>query len=114
MPNKRSGHHERTQAERTQAHLLWEQTGSVVDYEIGDWDCKPGVLEAILAILSTGSAVFLRPGSGGRAVGIAVWEGDTRHAPKWVYDASELDDWAEWVRQRAEERKVRVKPPTSA
>jgi hypothetical protein len=50
-------------------------------------------------VLSTGAAIFARPGSGGRAIGIAIWEGDTRHPAKWLYEASELDDWSQLIRK---------------
>jgi len=78
-----------------QRRLLFEMLGENEGAGLRQWDPKAGpFLEAILGILASGAAVFLRPGSGGRAIGVAIWEGDTRHPAKWVYEAEELDDWS--------------------
>lgn len=90
-----------TPAVLDQRRLLWEMTGSIGGEGLRQWDPKAqSVVDALLAVLSTGAALFLRPGSGGRAVGIAIWEGDTRHPAKWLYEAQELDDWSLLILER--------------
>jgi hypothetical protein len=87
-----------TPAKVEQQRLLWEQTGSFDGNGLEQWDPKTQELvDAILTVLSTGSSVFIRPGSGGRSLGIAIWEGEVRHKPKWIYDAEEMDQWAEGI-----------------
>jgi hypothetical protein len=72
---------------------------------VSEWDPKTEALvQALLEIVSSGSTVVLRPGSGGRALGVAIWEGDERHAPMWCYDAEELDHWAARVLAMIEQR----------
>jgi hypothetical protein len=76
-----------------QRRILWEMTGENEGDGLRQWDPKAvEVLDALLGIVSTGAVVLLRPGSGGRALGIAIWEGDVRHPAKWCYESSELDD----------------------
>jgi len=78
--------------------LIWAQTGGRNEPALSEWDPKASQLvEALLGVLGTGSTVVIRPGSGGRSVGVAIWEGDYRHPPKWCYEAVELDDWAAGV-----------------
>lgn len=90
-----------TPARQEQRRLLFEMLGENEGAGLRQWDPKAGPLvEALLGILSEGAAVFLRPGSGGRAIGVAIWEGDTRHPAKWVYEAEELDDWALLILKR--------------
>jgi len=84
-----------TPAVQAQRRLLFELVGEHEGEGLRQWDPKAvPLVEAILGIVSTGAAVFIRPGSGGRALGIAIWEGDTRHPAKWLYEVQELDDWA--------------------
>jgi hypothetical protein len=84
-----------------QRRILWEMTGESEGNGLRQWDAKAeGVLDALLGVVSTGSVVLLRPGSGGRALGIAIWEGDVRHPAKWLYEAAELDDWARLILKR--------------
>jgi len=90
-----------TPAQQEQRRLLWAMTGVVEGESLRQWDPKAQAFaEAILDILSTGAAIFMRPGSGGRAIGIAIWEGDTRHPAKWLYEASELDEWSQLIRKQ--------------
>jgi hypothetical protein len=72
---------------------------------LADWDpkCEP-LVQALLEVLSSGCAVMLRVGSGGRAVGIQIYEGDYKHPPKWIYEAEELDTWAEGINQLVQAR----------
>lgn len=84
-----------TPAVADQRKVLWEMTGSHEGDGLRQWDPKAvTVLEALLGIVSTNAVVMLRPGSGGRALGIAIWEGDVRHPATWFYETSELDEWA--------------------
>lgn len=84
-----------------QRRILWEMTGENEGDGLRQWDAKSGdVLDALLGIVSTGAVVLLRPGSGGRALGIAIWEGDVRHPAKWLYESAELDDWARLILKR--------------
>lgn len=95
-----------SQAKSDQQRLLWEQTGEIGNGGLADWDPKTvDLVTALLGILDTGSAIFLRPGSGGRAIGVAIWEGDVRHPAKWVYDAEELDQWADTILSRLNRRR---------
>jgi len=84
-----------TPARQEQRRLLFDMTGQHDGESLRQWDPKAEPLvDALLGIASTGAAVFVRPGSGGRALGIAIWEGDTRHPATWFYEAEELDEWA--------------------
>ncbi len=84
-----------------QRKVLWEMSGEVEGNSLRQWDPKlEDLVEALLGIVSTGAVVMMRPGSGGRALGVAIWEGDVRHPVKWFYEASELDDWSQLVRKR--------------
>jgi hypothetical protein len=90
-----------TPIRQEQRRLLFEMVGEAEGEGLRQWDPKAAPLvEAILGILASGAAVFLRPGSGGRAIGVAIWEGDTRHPARWVYEAEELDDWARIILKR--------------
>lgn len=93
-------------AKQEQQKLLWLQTGTHEGETLADWDPKAQPLvQALLEVLATGATVVLRPGSGGRSFGIAIWEGDVRHAPKWLYDNEEVDQWAESINDIAEARR---------
>lgn len=84
--------------EKELAHLIYLQTGSVPDYLIPTWEPRyQEFVDALLEILGQGHTLVLRPGSGGRALGIAIWNGDSRPPAKWFYDQDELDAWADMV-----------------
>jgi len=96
-------------AQQAQRHLLWEQTGAVEGELLRQWDPKTEPLvAAILEVLDSGASVFIRSGSGGRAIGIAIWEGEERHKPTWVYEAEELDAWAAGINHIAAKRRGEV------
>lgn len=89
-----------------QQHVLWDIPGGQVVDTIDRWDPKTEVFtQAILEIVATGATVVVRPGSGGRSVGIAIWEGDFRHPPKWLYLTEELDEYCESILQHAQLRR---------
>lgn len=102
IPVARANKGQQPTAKQDQQKLLWLQTGEHQGVTLADWDPKPEpFVQALLEVLATGATVVLRPGSGGRSFGIAIWEGDVRHAPKWLYDNEEVDDWASWVNEHA-------------
>lgn len=99
MPRPNKG--QQTTAKSDQARLLWGTAGRRHEPTLAEWDPKAEPFtQALLEILASGATVVLRPGSGGRSFGIAIWEGDERHAPKWLYDNQEVDEWAAWVNER--------------
>lgn len=80
----------------------WEQTGELPNYKLSDWDPDTAALsQAILELMSSGATVVLRPGSGGRAVGIAIWLGDNRPPAKWFGDHDELNAWTRAIVEAA-------------
>lgn len=96
VPRPKSGNQPTAKSE--QARLLWGSGGGRHTPTLSEWDPKPDpFVQAILEVLSSGATLVLRPGSGGRSFGVAIWEGDDRHPPRWLYDNDEVDDWAMWV-----------------
>lgn len=78
--------------------LVYQQFGSYNQPGLKDWDPKQvQLVEALLQVLSDGATLMIRPGSGNRSIGIAIWEGENRWPPTWCYDAEEVDSWAENV-----------------
>jgi len=103
MPRRGKG--DETPAAKEQRVLLWGSYGKIAQPELSSWDPKQEpLIEALLTVVESGATLVLRPGSGGRALGLAIWEGDFRHPPVWVYTAAELDDWASEVIERARGR----------
>jgi len=99
MPGRRSP--KETPARSAQNQLLWAQDPSGSFAGVGNWEPRgEEFTEALLQVLETGSAILLRPGSGGRAIGIAIWEGDTKHPATWCYDDEELNMWAKGILDR--------------
>jgi hypothetical protein len=94
MARDRRGPRE-TPAKLEQNRLMWGTFGKGAALSIAAWDCKSAdLVQALLEVAATGSTVVLRPGSGGGALGIAIWEGDTRWPPTWCYTSEEVDAWA--------------------
>lgn len=80
-------------------HLLWAQTGRVAVYKVNDWDPDAAAfLDACLQIVASGATVVIRPMGGGTGMGIAIWEGDVRHAPAWLREDADLDAWSQGIR----------------
>lgn len=107
MPHKPAASKPKAVTEERQ--LIWAQFGAYNHATVGDFDPKNDPLvEALLYVVSTGATLVLRPGSGGRSLGIAIWEGDYRGAPQWLYDSEEVDNWAATVlsQKRAAEAKA--------
>ena len=96
MPRKATN--QKPAAVTRERQLIWEQFGSYNFATVGDFDPKPEPLvEAVLHVIATGATIVIRPGSGGRSLGIAIWEGDFRGTPQWLYDSEEVDEWARKV-----------------
>jgi hypothetical protein len=77
---------------------IMDQLGGVPDYTCADWDPDMQAFgQAILEVVAKGGTLFVRSGSGGQSVGIAIWEGDTRHPAKWLQDADGINAWAQAV-----------------
>lgn len=96
-------------AKRDQRRLLWAQLGETDAPALHHWDPDTSALcQAVLEVLATGATVVFRPGSGGRSVGVAIWEGDDRHPPTWLYEDDELTAWARKVCDRARGERERA------
>jgi len=77
---------------------IMQELGGVPDYTCADWDPDMQAFgQAILEVVGQGGTLFVRSGSGGQSVGIAIWEGDTRHPAKWLQDAEGINQWAQAV-----------------
>lgn len=75
-----------------------QQLGGVPDYTCADWDPDMQAWgQALLEVVAQGGTLFIRSGSGGQSLGIAIWEGDTRHPAKWLQDADGIDAWSHAV-----------------
>lgn len=84
-----------TPAKLEQNRLMWATYGRDARIMPVSWEVKEAQFaEAVLAIVSSGASVFLRSGSGGGAVGVAIWEGDVRHPATWCYTSEDLDAWS--------------------
>jgi hypothetical protein len=102
MPRDR-GKPKETPEKLAQNRLMWGTFGKGTKISVASWDPKQvEVVQAILEVVASGSTVVLRPGSGGGALGIAIWEGDTRWPPVWCYTSEEMDAWANGVLERVE------------
>lgn len=85
---------------------MWGIPGADTVPAVDSWDPKTDVLaDALLAIVASGATVVLRPGSGGRSIGVAIWEGDFRHPPTWLYDSEEMDNWGQAILRAARTNK---------
>lgn len=104
MPRKGAGGQPTPVSE--QRVLMWGMQGANIPPSLTEWDPKTEPLvQAVLEVVATGATLVFRPGSGGRSIGVAIWEGDQRWAPNWVYDTEELDDWAQGILMVAKARK---------
>lgn len=84
----------------------WQQTGTQFEYKLSEWDPDTAiVVQAILELLEDGLTVVIRPGSGGRAIGIAIWQGDNRPPAKWFGDQDEMNAWCTTIVEAAIARK---------
>lgn len=91
-------------AARQRHESLWyDNFGSPPENHLTSWDPDASrFFEAIAAIAASGATSVIRPGSGGRSLGIAIWEGDDRHPPIWFHEHEELDAWTARILERAE------------
>lgn len=84
----------------------WAQTGAEPEYVLHMWDPDTAVVvQSLLELLSDGLTVVFRPGSGGRSIGMAVWQGDNRPPAKWLYDQDEWNAYAENIVKAAAARR---------
>lgn len=84
-----------------QNRLMWGTFGPTTVLSVTSWDAKQvQLVDAILEVVASGSTLVVRPGSGGGAIGIAIWEGDHRHPPVWCYTSDDVDAWAAGVLDR--------------
>lgn len=85
-----------------QNRLMWEIGGKDARILITGWDPKQvQLVEALLEVVASGATLVFRPGSGGGAIGVAIWEGDFRHPPTWCYTSEEVDAWSEAILAQA-------------
>lgn len=97
-----------TPLEAAAQRVLWDLTGQLYTQTVADLDPKPEpFVKAILAIMETGAALFMRPTSDGYAIAIAIWEGDVRHKATLCHETEQVDLWAEEVIQRTKLNKAR-------
>lgn len=90
-------------------HLIYLQTGTLPDFGLADWEPRhEEFVDALFEVLGQGFTVVLRPGSGGRSVGLAIWNGDSRPPAKWFYDQDELDAWSALVLKVKSDRDVKA------
>lgn len=83
----------------------WDIMGEPVSNSVGGWDLKTDTFAAaLLEIVGSGATVVLRPGTGGRSLGIAIWDGDVRYAPTWCHAEEEADAWAARVIRSVQEQ----------
>jgi len=81
-----------------QRRLLFIQTGKQQPVGQGNWDPKPEPFtEAVMALIENGAAVMFSASSGGRVIGVRIFEGDTPGERMWISDNEELDDWAQEI-----------------
>ena len=79
---------------------VWDAVGEIQTNSVGGWDLKSEQFSAaLLEVVGSGATVVLRPGTGGRSLGIAIWDGDVRYAPVWCHAEEEADGWAAKVLQ---------------
>ena len=103
----RRGRGDDVPAARAQRQSIWADYGKIQQPDLSSWDPKSEQLvEALLTIAESGATVVLRPGSGGRSIGIAIWEGDDRHPPAWLYTSAEVDDWSHAVLEKVREQEA--------
>lgn len=77
-----------------QARLLFLQGGRA-EITLANLDPKAEpFLEALLLLMTEGVTVHLKPGSGGRCIGIGGWAGEDRLPWTWLYDEEEIDSWS--------------------
>jgi len=92
----------------------WHQTGTQYEYKLSEWDPDTvTVVQAILELLESGLTIVIRPGSGGRAIGMAIWHGDDRPPAKWFGDHDEMNEYCRLIVEAAITRKKREEESSS-
>lgn len=89
---------------------MWAQDPSGDWTTILNWEPRTDEFwQALQEVLASGAAVFIRQGSGGRSVGIAIWDGDDRMPARWCFDDEEINMWsAEIIRRAAQLREKKT------
>jgi hypothetical protein len=107
MPRGKPG--QESKQKQVQNRYAWDIIGEVQTNSVGGWDLKAEAFtEALCEIVGSGATVVLRPGTGGRSLGIAIWDGDVRYAPVWCHAEEEADAWARKVLERVAEENGRA------
>lgn len=90
---------------RNKMNGIWRaQTGKLPEMPVlHDWDPDAAAaIQAILEILSTRCTVVIRPGTGARSLGIAIWEPVVKNEPVWFYTEAEWDEWSKDIIKQAQ------------
>jgi len=93
---------------------IMSQLGGVPSYTCADWDPDMQAWgQALLEVCAKGGTLFVRGGSGGQSLGIAIWEGDTRHPAKWLQDADGINAWSKAVLEVTRQKRGMVREERS-
>lgn len=94
-------------AKSEQSRLLFLQSGTRYEGTLPDLDFDTAMFaQALLLLMNEGATVVCRPGSGCRSFGVAVWQGDAKYAPKWLYDDEEVNQWSSRVVEELTDKKT--------
>jgi hypothetical protein len=81
-------------AKSEQARLIYGSYGQSAAKGSVHWDPKSELLTAaIVQLIKDGCGVMFSSAGGGRMIGATIYEGDTKHPRKWIYDDEELEEW---------------------
>ena len=85
----------------------WDIIGEVQTNSVGGWDLKSEAFcQMLCEMVGSGVTVVLRPGTGGRSLGLAIWDGDDRRPPVWFHAEEEADAYAQRVLRQIADQKA--------